>query len=137
MRDRSHDVFRALADAHRRRILSALCGKPMVAGDLGRLVRLAPNAVSFHLKELREAGLVRVEREGRFLRYHADSDVLNQWRSRVEELFVTGGVRPDRPASRSSFPAREESGDRERVGAASSAARSTDDVSDALPTELL
>jgi len=98
MSDRSDDVFRALADGHRRRILSGLCGGPMVAGDLGRLVRLAPNAVSFHLKELRNAGLVSRRREGRHLRYYANRDALAEWRVQVGQLFP-GGQGAEPPSS--------------------------------------
>ena len=137
MRDRNHEVFRVLADAHRRRILSALCGGPMVAGDLGRLVRLAPNAVSFHLKELREAGLVRVQREGRFLRYHADAAALSEWRSQIDDLFVSGGVLPEPSASRSPFSASTVSGPEEEIAAPISDVSPPDDFSDTLPTELL
>ena len=88
MADRENAIYRALADPHRRTILSALCREPQVAGDLARLVGLAPNAVSFHLKVLQSADLVIVRREGRFLRYHAHAEVLDGWRERVGERFV-------------------------------------------------
>jgi len=87
MGDGDEDVFRAFADGHRRRIISALCGGSMVAGELGRLVGLAPNAVSFHLRWLRQAGLVSVQREGRYLRYRADRRALADWRAHLERLF--------------------------------------------------
>ena len=87
---REDDIFKALADGHRRQIVSALCDQPMVAGELARLVGLAPNAVSFHLKVLQAAELVVVKRQGRFLRYVLNGDVLKGWRSRVNALFVPG-----------------------------------------------
>jgi len=90
MTDMNDDIFKALADANRRRIVSALCVEPMVAGQLGRLVGLAPNAVSFHLKLLQTAGLVTVRRQGRFLRYQVNADVLTQWREDVASLFSVG-----------------------------------------------
>jgi DNA-binding transcriptional ArsR family regulator len=92
--DDQHDaIFKALADPHRRRIVAALCNEPMVAGDLGRLVSLAPNAVSFHLRLLQEAGLVTIQRQGRFLWYRVDRDVLDDWRSYAHGLFeVRAGV---------------------------------------------
>lgn len=95
MDDRLDEVFKALADPNRRRIVAALCGEPMVAGDLGRLVSLAPNAVSFHLRLLQEARLVTVQRQGRFLWYRVDRGVLDDWRSYAQDLFEAGGgVRP-------------------------------------------
>jgi len=90
MAQREDEIFKALADGHRRRIMSSLCDRPMVAGELAKLVGLAPNAVSFHLKVLQSADLVTVKREGRFLRYGVRADVLEGWRSRVNLLFVPG-----------------------------------------------
>ncbi|MGQ9648710.1 MAG: ArsR/SmtB family transcription factor [Phycisphaerae bacterium] len=87
MDDRHDEIFKALADPNRRRILAALCNEPMIAGDLGRLVSLAPNAVSFHLKLLQEARLVTVQRQGRFLWYRVDRAVLDEWRSYAHALF--------------------------------------------------
>lgn len=88
MSEMDKDVFKVLSDRHRRRIVSALCGGPMVAGELGRLVGLAPNAVSFHLKLLRSAGLVSVRRKGRFLQYEANAGVLAGWQAEVDRLFA-------------------------------------------------
>ena len=44
----------------------------MVAGDIAKTLDVAPALLSFHLKALAHAGLVRAEQEGRFQRYHAD-----------------------------------------------------------------
>jgi DNA-binding transcriptional ArsR family regulator len=88
--DDQHDaIFKALADPSRRRIMTALCKESMVAGDLGRLVSLAPNAVSFHLRLLQEARLVSVKRQGRFLWYEAQRQVIDDWRSFAHGLFGT------------------------------------------------
>ena len=92
MEDRHDEVFKALADPSRRRIVAALCNEPMVAGDLGRLVSLAPNAVSFHLRLLQEARLVSVQRQGRFLWYRVDREVLEDWRRYSHGLFT---ISPD------------------------------------------
>ena len=53
----------------------------------GRLVSLAPNAVSFHLRLLQEARLVSVRRQGRFLWYQADRQVIDEWRSFAHGLL--------------------------------------------------
>lgn len=62
----------ALAHEHRLAVFRLLvrCGpNGMAAGDIARALGLAPAALSFHLKELDRAGLVRPSRDGRFIRY--------------------------------------------------------------------
>lgn len=81
------EVFKALADPHRRKILGELCRQSREAGELARMVGLAPNAVSFHLRALKAADLVRVRREGRFLRYSLEPANVLSWRSQVDRLF--------------------------------------------------
>lgn len=44
----------------------------MVAGAIASALELPPTNLSFHLKALTQAGLLRVEQEGRFQRYRAD-----------------------------------------------------------------
>lgn len=90
MSDRHDAIYKALADTHRRRMLASLCERPRVAGELAALVGLAPNAVSFHLKWLKSAGLVSVEREGKFLRYRANAESLDLWREDVHHAFAAG-----------------------------------------------
>jgi DNA-binding transcriptional ArsR family regulator len=57
------DVFRLLVRA-------GPAGVP--AGEVGAALALPPATLSFHLKELRSAGLVRSERAGRSLIYRPD-----------------------------------------------------------------
>jgi ArsR family transcriptional regulator len=74
-------AFRALGSPQRLRILAALagdcdtpsCDGPAASasgarrrvGEIAASLDLAPSTVSHHLKALREAGLMRVERRGR------------------------------------------------------------------------
>jgi DNA-binding transcriptional ArsR family regulator len=81
------DLFKALADRHRRAIVSTLCRRPVVASDLAQRVGLAPNALSFHLKWLRSAGLISAKRQGRHLWYQLEPGVLDAWRSYVDTCF--------------------------------------------------
>jgi DNA-binding transcriptional ArsR family regulator len=81
------DIFRAMADPHRRQIMAALCEQPRVASDLARLVQLAPNAVSFHLKWLKSAGLVVVDRQGKYQRYQVVASALARWREHLGVMF--------------------------------------------------
>ncbi len=125
-------VFKALADESRRNILSALCREPMVAGELGRLVGLAPNAVSFHLKELKSADLVSIRREGRYLRYQINAVVLADWLMHVREVFEHSAAVAERvphSALPSSKPSIGSQPAPQKVGIPSN--------NDILPTELL
>lgn len=127
-------IFKALADENRRRIVSALCREPMVAGELGRMVGLAPNAVSFHLKELRSAGLVSIKREGRFLRYQINAAVLSDWQQRLEQLFSLSAETSETRLAEQSFDSRQgRAGDRPEKPASQGGWLQDDN----LPTELL
>ncbi len=46
-------------------------------GQLAQKLDIAAPTLSFHLKELQHAGLVEVQRDGRFLYYRADFDRMN------------------------------------------------------------
>jgi DNA-binding transcriptional ArsR family regulator len=71
------EMFRALGDATRLRILWALAPGPLSVGDLGERIGAPQPTVSRHLKVLRDQSLVSASREGRFVRYRlSDEDVL-------------------------------------------------------------
>ncbi|MBA2301564.1 MAG: helix-turn-helix transcriptional regulator [Acidobacteria bacterium] len=64
--DRQERVFKALADARRRRLLDLLKGERRSTGDLcARFPDLDRCTVMQHLRVLERAGLVIVKREGR------------------------------------------------------------------------
>jgi len=63
------EVFKLLSEPNRLRIL---CGLGMECQSVGSIVKetgLSQTNVSFHLRLLREAGLVRPERRGAFIYY--------------------------------------------------------------------
>jgi ArsR family transcriptional regulator len=51
-------------------------GMRRCVGELGRDLGLAPSTVSHHIKELRQAGLIRVERRGQNIHCWIDADVV-------------------------------------------------------------
>jgi len=64
-----------LAQPHRRDLIRVLVQHGpagMTASAIAARLGLSPSALSFHLKELDRAGLVRCRREGRFRRYAAE-----------------------------------------------------------------
>jgi ArsR family transcriptional regulator, arsenate/arsenite/antimonite-responsive transcriptional repressor len=62
-------AFAALGDATRLRILGILAGGTHCVCDLRDAVDVAPNLLSYHLRIMREAGLVTVQRRGRWADY--------------------------------------------------------------------
>lgn len=49
----------------------------MAAGKIAAALGVSPSSLSFHLKELYHAGLIRQRQEGRFIVYSADYDRMN------------------------------------------------------------
>ena len=62
-------VFKALADRHRVKILNRLLaagGEPVCACDFEALLGLKQPTVSYHLKQLHDAGIIEREKRGSF-----------------------------------------------------------------------
>ncbi len=77
-----NDIFKALADPTRRAIFEKLAAGGMNASALREGLAISQPAMSQHLSVLRGAGLVREERQGRFVRYEVDPQGLTaiaQW----------------------------------------------------------
>lgn len=72
------DVFSALANPARRRILMRLRKGPCAVNDLASGFDIGRPAVSEHLQVLRKARLVREKRRGRERYYHLDPRPLSE-----------------------------------------------------------
>ena len=57
----------------------------MAAGEIGAVLGIAPATLSFHLKELSNAGLVKSLQQGRWIFYSADFDAMNSLLSFLTE----------------------------------------------------
>ncbi len=66
--------FAALADPVRLRLIAVLADGGRCVCDLQDEVPVAPNLLSYHLRVLREAGLVTATRRGRWVDYRLDGD---------------------------------------------------------------
>jgi ArsR family transcriptional regulator len=62
-------VFAALADPARLRVLAILADSPQCVCDIQAAAPMAANLLSYHLRTLRQAGLVEGKRRGRFIDY--------------------------------------------------------------------
>lgn len=72
------DVFNAIAEPQRRRILALLRTGERAATEIADGLALAPSPTSKHLRVLREVGLVRVREEGRQRYYALDARGLRE-----------------------------------------------------------
>lgn len=71
-------TLRALADPVRREILNLLKAGRLNAGQIGEHFDITAAAVSRHLSVLKEADLIRDERQGKFIIYELNTSVLEE-----------------------------------------------------------
>jgi DNA-binding transcriptional ArsR family regulator len=75
------DMFAALGAEPRLRILRALLAAHpdgMVVGEIQSELDITPSTLSHHLEKLKNEGLIAVKRERTFLRYSANTAVLEE-----------------------------------------------------------
>ncbi len=83
----------ALAQEARLRIFRALVvagSGGLNPGDLASELDVAPATLSFHLKELTNAGLITQERQGRYLVYRASFESMNELLAYLTENCCQG-----------------------------------------------
>jgi DNA-binding transcriptional ArsR family regulator len=94
-----NEIFKALADPTRYAIFEKLGLGRMNASALREGMAISQPAMSQHLAVLRQAGLVREERQGRFVNYEVDPEGLAQiaqwlaryrsyWPDRIDALKI-------------------------------------------------
>lgn len=93
-------TFRAMADPTRREILRVLREAPLNAGQIADRLSIAPNALSFHLRILKEAGLVSDQRQGQFIRYTLNTTVVDDLVRFLMENFAADGSGSGRSSTR-------------------------------------
>ena len=83
-------MMKALAHPARIAIIQQLIkSKTCICGDLVGDVGLAQATISQHLKELRNAGLIKGTIEGTSVCYCIDQKVWKQYKKDIESFFVT------------------------------------------------
>ncbi len=89
--ERLAEIFKALSNPNRLKILQRLtaCCPPgtrcyedpqmrACVGEVGRDLQIAPSTVSHHIKELNQAGLIRMERRGQNIECWVDPETLKE-----------------------------------------------------------
>ena len=72
-------VFKAVADPNRIRILKMLQQRKMCLCEVAVVLGITQPSVSRHLSMLRDAGLVRDERDGQWINYELCEEKVNQY----------------------------------------------------------
>ena len=83
-------ALRAIAEPHRRRILTLVRDGEMSAGDIASNFEVSGPAISQHLKVLKEAGLVDERRDGTRRMYSLRSEGLGEVRDFLEQFWSDG-----------------------------------------------
>ena len=84
------DVFNAIAEAHRRRVLDALIEGEKAVGEIVDGLSMSQPQVSKHLRVLSEVGLVRCRAEGRRRLYRLEPEhlrPLHEWLVKYEQAW--------------------------------------------------
>jgi DNA-binding transcriptional ArsR family regulator len=83
-------ALKALAEPHRRAILRLVRDEPRSVSEIAEHFAITQQAVSLHLKVLREAGLVGVRRAGQRRLYLVDPDGMASLQDFFAELWPAG-----------------------------------------------
>lgn len=79
-------TLRAMADPTRREILNLLKNGRATAGEIAAHFTMTAAAISRHLSILKDAGLIRDAREGKYIFYEINLSVLEEVLSWFKEL---------------------------------------------------
>ena len=79
-----NEVFKALNDPIRRKILELLRKRDMTAGEIAAEFNITGASISHHLDKLRTAGLVSSIKQGQFITYSLNTTVLDD----VIQFFI-------------------------------------------------
>jgi ArsR family transcriptional regulator, arsenate/arsenite/antimonite-responsive transcriptional repressor len=67
------EIFKALSDQNRLRILKALQSKILCVCEIREMLKLANSTVSEHLRILKESGFIMEKKEGKWVNYSIHS----------------------------------------------------------------
>ena len=79
-------TLKALSDPVRREILNMLKEKRLSAGEISEQFDITAAAISRHLSVLKDADLIRDDRQGKFIYYELNTSVLEEIMLWITEL---------------------------------------------------
>jgi len=83
------NYYRTLSDGTRLRILEQLARRELTVTEIARSLRMSQPLVSWHLHRLKQAGLVRTQRNGRAVVCSLDHVRLQDYRRQFESLIAS------------------------------------------------
>jgi DNA-binding transcriptional ArsR family regulator len=86
MKERAR-ILKVLSVGTRLEILSLLKKGSMCVNALACRLDISQGAVSQHLRIMREAGLLIDEKDGYFVHYRLDENVLSQWKKIIDQIL--------------------------------------------------
>ncbi len=87
--------FKALSDPLRLEVIELLRSQELCVCDLCDRMGIAQSKLSFHLKTLREAGLIAARQDGRWIYYRLNPNAFGELEAYLSELHH---LSPQRPA---------------------------------------
>ena len=73
-----NEVFKALSDKTRRKILELLRDEDKTAGEIAEYFNITKASISHHLSILKQANLISDEREGQFIYYSLNTSIFEE-----------------------------------------------------------
>ncbi|HPS65434.1 MAG TPA: metalloregulator ArsR/SmtB family transcription factor [Ignavibacteria bacterium] len=83
--DIPENIFRALSDKSRHRIIIMLQIKPLCVCEMAEVLKLAPSTVLIHLSILSEEGLIKREKDGKWINYKI---ILSPFENQISSLLI-------------------------------------------------
>jgi ArsR family transcriptional regulator len=84
--DRSIQLFHALSDETRLEIIELLRGGERCVCELTDTLDAAQSRLSFHLRVLKDAGIVRDRKDGRWVHYELESEAFEEIEALVSAM---------------------------------------------------
>ena len=80
-------MFKVLSVETRVRMIELLKRRSLCVNALAGALEITPAAVSQHLRVLRDANIVTADKQGYFVHYWVNDEMLNRWRKLADGLL--------------------------------------------------
>ena len=86
------EIFKALSDENRARILSLLLNKELCVCEIETILDMTQSNVSRHLSKLKEAGIVSIRKDSQWIYYRISESFIEDNKELYEYLTRKSGV---------------------------------------------